>query len=228
MLALGIIVVVGLALLLFFLTSPGQHLVDVLRPKPDFTNPDKWTIGPIVNGENKSLNMPLHPGPGFVIDMPRPECQPHYVTADYGSLQGRTRITLKGRVEGGPLFAKDGVSQASICLYFQRQFDDWWAIDSDPYKDTDTESYRWYATSKALLPLVAGEFKLSASVTDLWTAVLYSKSQGTPPKGKPGAFKKAWDNAGEVGFVLGGGDGWGHGIMSPNPSRIIVTSFEVA
>jgi hypothetical protein len=216
----------GLGLFYFLRSDKGRQLIDQHRQKPDLTDPNSWIIGPIYNDQpNPSLNMPLHPVAatgGFALDMPTPDCQPHYVTANYGSLTGKTRITMTGRIEGGPLFAKDGKSQASLCLYFQRQFDDWRAIQSDPPQDSDTETFRWYATGSALLPLVAGPFTLTAEFTDKWTAVQYSDSLT-----KPGAFKAAVDNAGEVGFVLGGGDGWGHGIMAPNPTKIIVTGYVI-
>lgn len=220
LIGLGIFFVLAAAFAL--LRSKGEVLFNQVRAKPDLTNPKNWTIGPIVNGENASLNMPLHPEPGFVINMPRPDCQPHYVTIDYGSLKGKSRITMTGRIEGGPLFAKDGSGQASLCLYFQRQFDDWRAIQSDPPQLSDTETFRWFATGNAILPLVEGPFTLTASFTDKWTALQYSDSIT-----KPEAFRAAMDAAGEIGFVLGGGDGWGHGIMAPNPTKIIVTGYRI-
>ena len=221
LIGLGIFLVLAAAFAL--LRGKGEVLFNQVRAKPNLADPNNWVIGPLYNDQpNPSLNMPLHPAPGFVIDMPRPDCQPHYVTANYGALTGKTRITMTGRIEGGPLFAKDGTSQASICLYFQRQFDDWRAIQSDPPQLSDTETFRWYATGNAVLPLVEGPFTLTAAFTDKWTAVQYSDSLS-----KPEAFKAAIDAAGEVGFVLGGGDGWGHGIMAAKPARIIVTSFEI-
>ena len=206
-------------------------LVNESRPRPNLADPNSWVIGPVYNNQpNPSIGMPLHPevGPdGFVIDL-KPGREVHYVTANYLSLHGKTKISMKGRIEGGPLFAKDGVSPASLCLYFQRLGDDWQAIDSDPYSDRDTESYRWWATPKALMPLVAGPFELSASFTDKWTAVQYSESIGDPPAGKPKVFQASMDNAGEVGFTFGGGTGWGHGVISPAGAKIIVESFEIS
>ena len=227
------VVLIGLAALLFFRTAPGEKLVDNLRPKPNLGDPASWTIGPIVNGENASLNMPLHPdgreqpGPGFVINMPHPENQPHYITTDYGALTGKTRVTIRGHIEGGPVLFKDGVSSATMCLYFQRQFDDWRAIQSDPPQLSDTETFRWYATGSALLSLAQGSFTLTASFSDKWTAVQYSDSIS-----KPEAFKAAMATAGEVGFVLGGfapdgSGGWGHGVTALTPAKIVVAEFRI-
>lgn len=221
---IGLGVFIALAAAFALLRSRGEVLFNQMRAKPDLTDTNNWVIGPIYNDQpNPSINMPLHPGAGFVIDMPTPGCEPHYVTVNYGALTGKTRITMMGRIEGGPLFAHDGTSQASLCLYFQRQFDDWRATESVPPQDSDTETFRWFATGSALLPLVAGQFTLTAAFTDKWTALQYSDSLS-----RPSAFKAAMDAAGEVGFVLGGGDGWGHGIMSPNPTKITVTSFTLS
>ena len=230
LIGLGIFFVLAAAFAL--LRSRGEVLFNQMRAKPDLTDPNNWTIGPIVNGDNASLNMPLHPEPGFVISMPTPSNQPHYVTIDYGSLKGKSRITMTGRVEGGPLFAHDGSSQASLCLYFQRQFDDWSAtvVPEPGYGSGETnqgtEYYRWFATGSALLPLVADPFEISVNLSDKWTALRAESLDSLTGMGAK-MFKDAIDNAGEVGFVLGGGDGWGHGIMAAKPARIIITSFEI-
>lgn len=238
------LILIGLAVFAFFRFPRGARLINELRPKADPADANSWVIGPVLPGDaegggNQSKNMPLHPtagdGGGFVIDMPTPESQPHYVTFDHGPLTGKSRITIKGRIEGGPFFAKDGTSQASLCLYFQRQFDDWAATiqfadpaDRSSDLNQNTQYYRWFATGNAMLPMVAGPFELTASLTDKWTALQGgSEDSLNPHEGAP-FFKGAIDNAGQVGFVLGGGDGWGHGIMATAPSKIIVSSFEIA
>jgi hypothetical protein len=244
------IILIGLGIFAFFRFPRGLRLINQLRPKPSLTDASKWTIGPILpgtadGGGNQSKNMPLHPAPVdgglFVLDMPTPDCQPHYVTIDHGPLTGAKGITMTGRIEGGPFFAKDGVSQASLCLYFQRQFDDWDATIQPFLKENranelnlNTQYYRWFCTSKAIAPLVSGEFAIEATFDDLWTALRGADENGpgsednhNPNEGAP-FFKAARDNAGQVGFVLGGGDGWGHGIMATKPSRIIITGFAIA
>ena len=233
---ISLIIILALVLFYFSRINAGEKFIDQnFHPKPDLTKATNWLIGPIDNEGNQSLNMPLHPiaGPdGFVIDMGRPDNQPHYVTVDYGSLTGKSRITIKGRIEGGPFFAKDGVSPASLCLYFQRQFDDWSAttVPEPGYGSGDTnqgtEYYRWFATGSALLPLVADPFEISVNLSDKWTALRAESLDSLTGMGAK-MFKDAIDNAGEVGFVLGGGDGWGHGIMAAKPARIIITSFEI-
>jgi hypothetical protein len=195
---------------------PFDYAVDY-GPKP-LMDPTSWDIGPEYDGTNYSLNMPAHPGPGFVIELPTPAHQPHYVTTNYGPLTGKTRITIKGRIEGGPIFAKDGTSPAILALYFQRQHDDWQAGDY-------TSVYRWYGNKTMLTPLVAGPFEVSLGLDEEWTAV--RGGPGSSSLDNAEQFKAAIDNAGAVGFVLGGGDGLGHGIMAAAPSSLIVDSFTV-
>lgn len=230
------IVAVGLALFYYFRTPAGEHIINVIRPKPSLTDPKAWLIGPSVNGENESKNMPLHPSvhpKGWVIEMPTPTSEPHYITNNHGPLTGKTQITLKGHFEiedGGQFFAKDGTSMASICLYFQRQFDDWSATEgvTDSFEtNQNTQYYRWYATSNAMLPIVAGPFTLTASLTDKWTALRAESLDSLTGEGAK-YFKEAIANAGEIGFVLGGGDGWGHGIIATKPAKIIITSYELS
>jgi len=55
-----------------------------------------------------------------------------------------------------------------------------------------------------------------------WTAVERSSARTNP-----GAFAAALAEADQVGFVLGGGDGYGHGVFATGPARIVVTDFRV-
>ena len=43
----------------------------------------------------------------------------------------------------------------------------------------------------------------------------------------PDAFRDALAEADQVGFVLGGGDGYGHGVFATGRARLIVTDFRV-
>ena len=43
----------------------------------------------------------------------------------------------------------------------------------------------------------------------------------------PAEFAAALANASRIGFVLGGGDGLGHGVYATGPLRLVVTGFEV-
>jgi hypothetical protein len=102
-----------------------------------------------------------------------------------------------------------------ITLYFQQAGDNW--SGRGPF-----EGYRWYATFAQHSPITPGERVLVAPLNGNWTAV-----QTSSARTNPGAFRAALANADQVGFVLGGGDGVGHGVHATGPARLIVTDFRV-
>jgi hypothetical protein len=51
--------------------------------------------------------------------------------------------------------------------------------------------------------------------------------QSSSARTNPAAFRAALAEADQVGFVLGGGDGYGHGVFATGPARIVVTDFRV-
>ena len=183
----------------------------------------EWVIGPIIEGRNYSVNMPLHPTPrpggGFVIDLPRSPGSVHYVTYPHGSLAGKSRIVMRYRIEADRgvriLASSDGRSPSILTLYFQRRGDNWSARRS-------FETYRWYATFASHSPLRPGEHVIVAPLAGPWTAAGTSTARSNPA-----AFQAAAANADQVGFVLGGGDGYGHGIHATGRARLIVTDFRV-
>jgi hypothetical protein len=183
-----------------------------------------WTIGPIVRGRNYSEGVPLHPSPsrggGWHIDLPQAPGSLHYVTFRHGSLAGKRRIVMRYRIDadrgvrihpykGGPAFA------SVITLYFQRGGDNWSGRGR-------FETYRWYATFASKMPIVPGEHVMVAPLNGRWTAVGASTA-GT----NPAAFQAAVAGADQVGFVLGGGDGYGHGVYATGRARLTVTDFRI-
>jgi hypothetical protein len=182
----------------------------------------EWLIGPIIKGKNYSSRMPLRPSPTrgglFHIDLPQAPGSVHYVTFRHGSLAGKSRIVLRYRLE-----AARGVSvtattapggPALITPYFQRGGDNWTARGR-------FESYRWYATF-ATQTLAPGEHVIVAPLNANWTAVMTSSAASNPA-----GFRDAIANADEVGFVLGGGTGYGHGVHATGPARLVVTEFRL-
>ncbi len=187
------------------------------------SDPGAWTIGPFSRGRNRSVGVPLHPTPGrggsFHIDLPRAPGSVHYVTFPHGSLAGKRRIVMRYRVLAAPgvkivpTTAPNGPSM--ITLYFQRAGDNWSA--RGPF-----ETYRWYATFATQAPITPGEHVMVAPLNANWTAILRSSART-----EPAAFRDAIVNADQVGFVLGGGDGYGHGVFATGRARLIVTEFAV-
>lgn len=181
-----------------------------------------WEIGPIIRGRNYSAGMPLQPTPrrggGFHIDLPRPPASAHAVTFRHGSLEGKRRIVMRYRVEAAPGVRisppSDPTGAGLITLFIQRAGDNWTARGR-------FETYRWYATF-ATQRLDRGERVMVAPLNANWTAIETSSARTAPE-----AFDAALANADRVGFVLGGGDGYGHGVFSTGPARIVVTEFRV-
>jgi hypothetical protein len=184
---------------------------------------EAWTIGPIIRGRNYSQGMSLHPTPrrggGFVIDLPQAPGSVHYVTFRHGSLAGKSRIVMRYRIEadrGVRIVPRTNPAQASmITPFFQRSGDTWTA--RGPY-----ETYRWYGTFATQSPLRPGTFEMVAPLSGNWTAIQMSSARSNPA-----AFREAIANADQVGFVLGGGDGYGHGVYATGRARLIVTEFTV-
>ena len=210
------------AITLAFLAAGGGVQASV---RPGIVAPDAsaWTIGPIIRGRNYSVGMPLHPTPrrngGWQIDLPRAPGSVHYVTFPHGSLAGKRRIVMRYRVEADPGVrivppsAPDGPS--IITLYFQRGGDNWSGRGR-------FETYRWYATFASQSPISPGDHVMIAPLSGNWTAVERSSARSNPA-----AFGSAIAAADQVGFVLGGGDGYGHGVFATGPARIVVTDFRV-
>lgn len=192
-------------------------------PRRGFVDARDWVIGPIIRNRNYSVGMPLHPTArrdgAMQIDLPRAPGSVHYVTFPHGSLQGKSRIVMRYRVEAEPgvqiIPTTSPASPSIITLYFQRAGDNWTGRRR-------FETYRWYATFASHSPIKPGEYEMVAPLNGLWTAVGPSSAK-TDPRG----FQEAVADAGEVGFVLGGGDGYGHGVSATGRARLIVTAFRV-
>ncbi|MFL6751747.1 MAG: hypothetical protein ACJ8FL_00740 [Sphingomicrobium sp.] len=182
-----------------------------------------WTIGPVTPRGNHSRGVPLHPTPGpgrgWHIDLPGPGGNVNYVTFHHGSLAGKSRIVMRYRIEAAPgarVVPRTAPGAPSvITLYFQRRGDNW--SGRGPF-----EAFRWYATFASQSPISAGEHVMVAPLSGNWTAVIRSSARTNPM-----AFREALAEADQVGFVLGGGDGYGHGVFATGPARLVVTDFRI-
>jgi hypothetical protein len=187
-----------------------------------YLDPGEWTIGPIIRGRNHSRGMPLHPSPrrggGWFIDLPQAPGSAHYVTFRHGSLANKRRIRMRYRIEAAPGVRIAPPSAPSgpavITPYFQRGGDNWTARGR-------FETYRWYATF-ATQQMEPGEREIVAPLDANWTAVISSSARSNPS-----GFRDAVANADQVGFVLGGGDGYGHGVFATGRARLTILDFRV-
>lgn len=182
-----------------------------------------WEIGPVIRGRNYSQGVPLRPSPAakgaWSIELPRAPGSVHYVTFPHGSLAGKKRIVMRYRIDlarGAEIRPITGPALPSILtLYFQRGGDSWSGRGA-------FETYRWYATFASHSPIVAGEHTLVAPLDANWTAVGSSSARSNAR-----GFNAAIAGADRVGFVLGGCDGYGHGVFATGAARLTVLDFRV-
>ena len=185
------------------------------------TDPQGWELGPIYDGVNVSQGAAMHQAEsGWAIDIPLAGAgSVHYVTMPTSQLTGKTKVTLvcefvmADGVKLCPVKTPDAPSL--LTLYFQRRGDNWSGVEH-------YETYRWYASFATQADLSAREYTIEARFSENWTAIQTS-SRATHPE----AFDAALANASRIGFVLGGGDGLGHGVSATGPAKLIIKSFEV-
>ncbi len=203
------LLIAGIALLL---AACGD---DSDKPRPSQPTSD-WAIG-----------APERQSTGTTFAIPE-RGMVNYVTRSTGSLAGKTRITLRYRVdmaEGVRIFPASVPEQQSILtLYVQQKDDDWTAKG-------DYNFYRWYATSRSRMPIEAGEHVVTAHLVDhLWTAVKAGESFLTDHNigmVRNPRFDEALAKADRIGFVMGGGTGYGHGVSATGPATFTIVSFTV-
>lgn len=191
------------------------------KPKAAPNAVTAWQIGPIVNGENRSPKMPLHPTKhpeGWQLDFPHPNKAAghvHYVTRKTGSILGMTRMVLRGRIEADPSVAfvpQEFLDREPLmALFIQRKGDKW---------NKKTPFHRFWSGERPVVR--AGEIDFAYSFDERWGSV-YGKSSLDHPR----EFRDALRNAERIGFTFGHFSGSGHGIFATGPAKLIVTHFGV-
>lgn len=183
-----------------------------------------WTIGPWIKGKNYSVGMPARPEQtrsGFAIDFPTtPRSHVHYVTFDPGSLEGKSEIVMRYRIDAEPgtrfVPQQEPDKPGAISLFFQRRGDNWTARGR-------YEFYRWYAPAAKVKQLARGTHEIRIALDDpAWISVAYRN-----PAVAPELFDAAKRDTAKVGFVLGSDLLRGHGVYATRPARMTVTSFEI-
>ena len=174
----------------------------------DLKDPKSWC--------NWFGNIPRHVDKhpeGFSFDLGGDK-EAHYLTTPYGSLEGKTQLKIKGRVEGGPILGRYGGASV-MAMYFQRRWDDW--TDSHQF-------YRWWSSSTVITPIVEGPFEMVFNLEPKGCISM----EGKPAEDHVAEFEAAKKRAGMVGVTFGGiGDGYGHGAKSVNPAKVIIQSYEI-
>lgn len=181
-------------------------------------------IGPWIKGKNYSPGMPARPvstHSGFAIDFPTtPRSHVHYVTFDPGSLEGKSEIVMRYRIdaEPGTRFVPQEFPDetAKLSLYFQRRGDRWNAKGAYAF-------YRWYSPVRSMVAIEPGQFELRVDLHDPEWVSVYGKMVGDTARYRDEALRDTH----RVGFVLGTEWGRGHGVYATKPARMTVTSFEI-
>lgn len=184
-----------------------------------------WEIGPVIQGRNYSVNMPLSPtatANGWYFDFPGPrrhDGHVHYLTRPTGSLENARGLRLRYAIDARP--GTEFIPQehpelpGTLSLYLQQRGDDWRARGR-------TEFARWYSPTARLVELEAGERELLVGFAENWISVLGSNRERDPH-----AFLQALAHAGRVGFVFGSQRARGHGIFATRPARFSLLSFSI-
>ena len=186
----------------------------------------EWEIGPIIRGKNYSVNMPLAPkqergGWSFAFPVGSREAgHVHYVTFRPGSLAGKSRITVRYRVDAkaGTRFVPQETPDraGTVSLYLQRRGDNWNAKGRYQY-------YRWYAPAASVRQLAPGVGEISVALDDpQWVSVL-----GRSSASSPGAMREALADVERIGLVFGSSSARGHGVYATAPARFVMTAFRV-
>ena len=184
-----------------------------------------WQIGPIIDGRNYSVGMPLRPAEsraGWYFEFPQPSAADghvHYLTMPVSSLRGAKAIRLRYRIDAEPgvRFVPQEFAdrEATLSLYFQRRGDNWRAKGPRQF-------FRWYSPADAVVPIKPGEHTLTITMQQEWISVYgQPRSQALP------AFEDALAQAGRVGFTLGSEGGRGHGVFATGPARMTVLDFQI-
>ena len=183
----------------------------------------EWEIGPIIRGKNYSVNMPLTPKPergGWSFDFPvgsKAAGHVHYVTFRPGSLEGKSRITVRYRVDAkaGTRFVPQETPDraGTVSLYIQRRGDNWTAKGRYQY-------YRWYAPAASVRQLAPGVGEISVALDDpQWEPVVGRSSAG--------AMREALADIDRIGLVFGSSSARGHGVYATAPARFVMTAFRI-
>jgi hypothetical protein len=189
-----------IALLLLLLTACNN---DHGRPTP--VPSSEWTIS---YSEGTPPALTPQPGGGYSVLIPPAPGSIHYVTKATGPLPASGTVRLTFLLTGtGIAMPKPGTDTppATVRLYFQRTGDDLSARGQ-------YEFFRWW--SKPINIAGDGSYNIAAALAPSdWTSV-YGRPGTDPAAGT--LFQDALNNAGQVGFTLGGQSFAGHGVMATN------------
>lgn len=211
-----------------FRTAVGAAVVSTLAAIPAAISAmpaaSAWEIGPWVRGRNYSVGMPAQPSPapggGLAMEFPvAGRGQVDALTTTIGPLASMRRITVRYRIDAAPgtRFVADEMpgETATVSLYFQQHGDNW--SGRGRYA-----SYRWYAPTRAVLPLTAGVHTMTVSLGETWTNV-----RGFPNSQDPTGYEAALGDAARIGIAFGSISRRSHGVYATGPARFTLLGFDI-
>lgn len=183
-----------------------------------------WEIGPWVRGRNYSIGMPSTPrrAPRGALAFDFPivgRGQIDAMTTGTGPLSAARQITVRYRVDAAPgtRFIADETpgEPATVSLYFQRRDDNWTARGR-------YASYRWYAPSRAVVPLAPGTHTMIVRFDEQWTNV-----RGQAISQDPEGFRAALQDTARIGLAFGSGSRRSHGVYANGPASFTLLEFQI-
>jgi hypothetical protein len=141
------------------------------------------------------------------------------LTTAVGPLAGARRIVLRYRVDAAPrtrFIAVEAPNEpATVSLYFQQAGDNWSARGR-------FASYRWYAPSRAVIPLTPGLHTVTVQLNETWTNV-----NGQPNYVVPDGFAAALRNTARLGLAFGSSSLRSHGVYATGPARFTLLGLDI-
>lgn len=180
-----------------------------LRRKPE---PQGWSVGPLVKGENYSRGVALEPRGDLWAATIEPGDELDGVTRARGAVGGTIR--LRYRVTGSVFPSEAPAEPAGLTLFIQRAGDTWSATGK-------FASYRFYST--AFLPLEAGEHDAAIPLTpEHW-----HNTRGAGAADLPAEFAAVLAAQGRIGLAFGWRGGRMHGVCCETPATFELLEWSV-
>jgi hypothetical protein len=166
--------------------------------------PSGWSIGPVINGQNFSKNMPASTPDGS-FTFPLSPGSVNYVTKLHNFAYS---LSIAYEIIGGPIKPEEvPEGLATLALYMECYDNDW-----------QRDGGRWWSQPQRGM-LTPGLHGLTVPLAaEQWTTVSSA--------GSPELFAASLPKVVRAGFTFGGPDGAGHGVFAVNPdTRFVLHNF---
>jgi len=169
-------------------------------------DPNAWLIGPIIQGINYSIGMPLHPSSPWQFTFPQPPGEVDYLMARPGGSLDFSYVRLEFEITGGdgPFVEAETSNPGLLRLIIQYGADDWVSPNGRFWSEP--------------IALQEGHYILTVPLDPArWTNV-YGQHDAA-------GFSSVLAFPGNVGFTFGGNFA-GHGVWSEDPALFSLVDFD--